>query len=111
MRTFYLILFFCLLFIKGHPLMAQTTEPSDPDRVYLVSAIGDIDGFRHDNLDKSPPSGRIIPRYGTNTSIDYAEKKPSFMVRTHNNSDGHYGAFSTNGGTTWAAFGSATAGF
>ncbi len=83
---------------------------SPPSGAYLVSAIGDIDGFRHDDLNTSPVSGRFTPRYGTNTSIDYAEKQPSFMVRTHNNSGGHYGAFSTNGGTTWAAFGSAPSG-
>ncbi|WP_157593038.1 carbohydrate-binding protein [Rufibacter tibetensis] len=76
----------------------------------LVSAIGDIDGFRHDNLDVSPTAGRLNPRYGTNTWIDYAANQSSFMVRTHNNADGKYGAYSTDGGTSWTAFPSAPAG-
>ena len=83
---------------------------SPPSGAPLVSVIGDIDGFRHDNLDESPPFGRFMPRYGTNTSIDYAENKSGFMTRTHYNSGGHYGAYSTDGGTTWTAFGSAPSG-
>lgn len=76
----------------------------------LLSAIGDIDGFRHDNLDASPTAGRLAPLYGTNTSIDFAENTPAFMARTFNNSSGNYGAYSTNGGTNWTAFATFPAG-
>jgi photosystem II stability/assembly factor-like uncharacterized protein len=83
---------------------------SPPTGAPLLSAIGDIDGFRHDNLDVSPAAGRLNPRYGTNTWIDYAANQPAFMVRAHNNADGKYGAFSTDGGTSWTSFPSAPAG-
>lgn len=83
---------------------------SPPSGAPLVSALGDIDGFRHDNLDVSPAAGRLSPRFGTNTSIDFAEDKPEFMARTHYNADSKYGAYSTDGGSTWAAFASSPAG-
>ncbi|UCH13952.1 MAG: T9SS type A sorting domain-containing protein [Bacteroidales bacterium] len=83
---------------------------SPPSGAHLISVIGDIDGFRHDNLDESPATGRFVPHYGTNRSIDFAENKPGFMTRTHDNSGGRYGAYSTDGGTTWTAFGSAPSG-
>ncbi|RNI31269.1 T9SS type A sorting domain-containing protein [Rufibacter latericius] len=77
---------------------------SPPTGAPLLSAIGDIDGFRHDNLNVSPSAGRLNPRYGTNTWIDYAANQPAFMVRAFNNADGKYGAYSTDGGTTWTSF-------
>jgi hypothetical protein len=77
---------------------------SPPSGAPLISAIGDIDGFRHDNLSVSPPSGRHAPLYGTNVSIDFAEASPTYIVRTYNNGAGNYGAYSTNGGTSWTPF-------
>ncbi|MCC9166989.1 T9SS type A sorting domain-containing protein [Pontibacter harenae] len=76
----------------------------------LISALGDIDGFKHDDLDASPAAGRLAPTYGTNTSIAFAEKLPSYMVRTYNNADGKYGSYSADGGDTWTAFASFPAG-
>lgn len=70
---------------------------SPPAGSHLLSALGDIDGFKHDNLDVSPTS-RLTPQYGTNTSIDFAEKLPSFIVRTHYNAEAKYGAFSMDSG-------------
>ncbi|MFT2009956.1 T9SS type A sorting domain-containing protein [Pontibacter sp. 13R65] len=83
---------------------------SPPAGAHLVSALGDIDGFRHDNLDESPAQGRLSPRYGTNTWIDYAASQPDFMVRTHYQSEAHFGAFSTDGGTAWSPFAASPAG-
>ncbi|MHA4739551.1 fibronectin type III domain-containing protein [Dyadobacter sp. MSC1_007] len=77
----------------------------------LVSAMGDIDGFRHEtNLDESPVSGRLSPHYGTNTSIAYAENVAGKMVRVHNSVSGNYGAYSNDGGVNWTAFGGFPAG-
>ncbi|WP_148041311.1 carbohydrate-binding protein [Rufibacter immobilis] len=83
---------------------------SPPSGASLVSAIGDIDGFRHDNLDASPATGRLTPRFGTNTWIDYAPNQPEFMARVHYGAEGKYGAYSRDGGTTWTSFGSFPAG-
>ena len=82
---------------------------SPPTGASLVSALGDIDGFKHDDVNASP-ANRLSPEYGTNTSIDFAEKLPAFMARTHYNAAAKYGAYSTNGGTSWTAFASNPAG-
>ncbi|MHA6247459.1 xyloglucanase [Pontibacter sp. CAU 1760] len=83
---------------------------SPPAGAPLLSALGDIDGFRHDDLDTSPAVGRFSPAYGTNTSLDFAALQPTFMARIHNNKEGKYGAYSTDGGNTWQAFASAPLG-
>ena len=77
---------------------------SPPDGAPLVSAMGDIDGFRHDDL-RTEPAARHSPRQGTNRSIDFAANLPAKMVRTFDG--GTRGAYSSDGGTTWTAFGSA----
>lgn len=47
----------------------------------LLSIIGDYDGFRHNDLTKSPTQGRHNPRIGTNRAIDFAENDPRIVVR------------------------------
>lgn len=73
---------------------------SPPANAHLYSMLGDITGFRHDDLTKSPPE--MLPFSGTNVAIDYAELAPDFMVRSGFNSSGST-AFSSDGGTTWTA--------
>jgi hypothetical protein len=73
---------------------------SPPSGAPLVSALGDIGGFRHNNLDTqgvfyNPPNG-------TNASLDFAEANPAIFVRTH--SATARGARSTDGATTWTDF-------
>ena len=82
---------------------------SPPSGAPLLSALGDQDGFKHDNLDVSPPAGRST-QYGTNKSIDFAQNLPSFMARVYNNAGGNYGSYSTDGGNTWIAFSSVPSG-
>jgi hypothetical protein len=82
---------------------------SPPSGAPLLSAIGDFDGFKHDNLDVSPAAGRST-QYGTNSSLDFAQNLPTFMARTYNNASGNYGSYSTDGGSTWTAFTSVPSG-
>jgi hypothetical protein len=65
---------------------------------HLFSAVGDVGGWRHDNLDASPSmvAGYTIPDSGTMTSIDYAELSPSFLVRVGSNA-----AFTYDSGGNW----------
>jgi hypothetical protein len=72
-----------------------------PPFTNLLSAVGDYDGFRHDNLDVSPPN-RYSPSKGTTLSIDFAGKVPSKIVKAYNTAP--YGAYSVDGGTTWRDF-------
>jgi xyloglucan-specific exo-beta-1,4-glucanase len=79
---------------------------SPPSGAPLVSALGDIGGFRHANLDAVPAMMFTRPGFTSTTSLDYAELNPSVMVRAGNftdadrPSDSHV-AFSTDGGANW----------
>jgi len=75
---------------------------------HLISGVGDIDGFRHEDLDVSPREGTFAGTRFTNTrSLAYAGRKPEIMVRlgSGGNSPVH-AAISDDGGKTWALLGS-----
>ncbi|BCU79547.1 hypothetical protein [Luteolibacter sp. LG18] len=72
----------------------------------LISVIGDFDGFRHDDLDASPISGRHSPSHGTSYSLDGAGMAPGVLARLHESS----GSVSRDGARTWKAFPSAPPG-
>ncbi len=75
---------------------------SPPAGAHLISGVGDIGGFKHDDLTVSPPGGMSQPYY-TPISIDFAQNNPSLVVRGPG--WGHdAGAYSMDGGTTWASF-------
>ena len=82
---------------------------SPPSGAPLLSAVGDISGFRHDDLDVSPPGGFFTnPTFTTTSSLDFAQGAPNIVARA--GSGGLGGAFSTDGGTTWTPFAAAPAG-
>jgi xyloglucan-specific exo-beta-1,4-glucanase len=85
---------------------------SPPSGAPLLSALGDIAGFRHDNLTVVPAT-QFGPVRGTNTSIDFAELSPNYIVRAGNGDTANCEkslAISTNGGTSWAAVSNQPAG-
>jgi len=82
---------------------------SPPKGAHLLSALGDIDGFRHDDLSASPREGtfKAPPHFVNTEGIAFAAKKPGFIVRAgslraHTNET--RGAYSLNGGKTWTSF-------
>ena len=75
---------------------------SPPQGAPLLSAIGDLGGFRHDNLSASPATGLFQPFHGSCPGIDFAELAPAVMVRTHWGPA--RGAFSLDGGSSWTNF-------
>lgn len=75
----------------------------------LISCLGDIDGFKHDDLDATP-GHRLNPEMGTNRGIAYAYKAPLIMARTHDQSNPTHGSYSTDGGDSWTLFGSEPSG-
>jgi hypothetical protein len=79
---------------------------SPPAGAPLLSGVGDIGGFRHDDVDVSPVGGMSDnPVFGNTTSLDFAELAPAIVARVGTNgSGGRRGAFSIDGGTTWAPF-------
>jgi len=74
---------------------------------HLLSALGDIDGFRHDDLTVSPLQ-YAGPRLTNSESIDAAAQSPSHVVRSgtvrHRLHDEVRAAWSNDGGRTWQAF-------
>jgi len=80
---------------------------SPPQGAHLLSGVGDIDGFRHDDLDQSPVEGTFSgQRYGNTEDLALAGKKPDFIVRT--GTGGGRGknrivraSISEDGGKTW----------
>jgi hypothetical protein len=80
---------------------------SPPAGASLLTAVGDLGGFRHDDLDVSPPGGMFDnPVFGNTNSLDFAEAAPTIVARvgTNSKSGGARGAYSIDGGTTWIPF-------
>ncbi|MEO6732012.1 MAG: T9SS type A sorting domain-containing protein [Ferruginibacter sp.] len=74
-----------------------------PTGAPLISTVGDVDGFRHTNLDASPAS-RFSPAYGTTNSIDFAQNNSNYLVKSYNSSGGNYGSWSNDQGISWTKF-------
>lgn len=90
---------------KGIEQTAIITLTSPTGGAPLVSGLGDIAGFRHDDLTVSPPHLHRNP-YLTNTNtLDYAGLAPAVMVRsgsTHTPTvPGPSLAWSQDGGENW----------
>lgn len=83
---------------------------SPPQGAQLLSALGDIDGFRHDELDVAPLQFAAPPRYANSVSIDYAGRLPLRIVRSGSLRDGNShdvrAAWSDDGGQHWQSFAS-----
>jgi oligoxyloglucan reducing-end-specific cellobiohydrolase len=84
---------------------------------HLLSGVGDDGGFRHDDFTVSPLGTVAGTSYGMFTnpvasnvgSLDWAGQNPSVIVRGNEpesatTSPCTYGAYSNDGGTTWAPF-------
>ncbi|MEW2383091.1 cellulose binding domain-containing protein [Micromonospora sp. NPDC047707] len=92
--------------VKGLEETAVLDLVSPPSGAPLVSALGDIGGFRHTNHDVVPSTMFTQPVFTRTTSLDYAEANPSVMVRAGNFTDADrpndsHVAFSTDGGANW----------
>jgi len=82
---------------------------SPPAGAHLLSGLGDIDGFRHDDLSVSPAAGRFgTPPFKNTASLAFAWKHPEIVVRSGNtyHNDQPTGAYSLDGAVTWKAFAS-----
>lgn len=79
---------------------------SPPRGAHLLSAMGDLDGFRHDNLTVAPLQFGG-PRFSNSEDITYAERAPNVIARVgriRQWKNEVRGAYSQDGGTTWKAF-------
>ena len=80
---------------------------SPPKGPHLISGVGDIDGFRHDDLNQSPAEGTFSgQRYGNTEDLAFAGKKPNLIVRTGTGGGRGtnriiHASISKDGGKTW----------
>jgi xyloglucan-specific exo-beta-1,4-glucanase len=78
----------------------------------FISALADISGFRHNDVNVVP-TAQLAPVRGSSVRLDYAELSPSYIVRAANGDTANCEkslAISTDGGTTWASVSSQPAG-
>ncbi len=77
---------------------------SPPDGPPLLSVVGDLCGFRHDDLNAPTAAGMFDnPVCGSGSGIDIAWGKPDLVARVGWD-EKKWGAFSTDGGKTWTPF-------
>ena len=98
-----------VFFNNGLEETVPLTLISPPEGAHLISGVGDIDGFVHDDFSVSPPSGRFsAPGYKNTEWLDFAAAKPATIVRTGTTygDDRILAAISDDGGRTWAALAS-----
>lgn len=91
---------------EEHNVVALAAPPSGP--AILYSGLHDHNGMVHTDLTVAPPR---YPDANTNmtSSVAYAESNPLIVARVGGNKDytaaaAPYGAYSGDGGTTWATF-------
>ncbi|MFT3783415.1 MAG: hypothetical protein QM790_15495 [Nibricoccus sp.] len=96
-----------VFFYKGLEETVPLTLISPSAGAHLISGVGDIDGFVHDDFSVSPAAGRFpAPGYKNTEWLDYAALVPTTIVRTGTTykDDRILGAISEDGGRTWKAF-------
>jgi photosystem II stability/assembly factor-like uncharacterized protein len=78
---------------------------SPPAGPPLLSAMGDLCGFRHDDLN-APSAGGMFdnPLCGSASSIDVAWGKPDMVARVGWDNHQQWGATSLDGGKSWTPF-------
>ncbi|MER8004734.1 cellulose binding domain-containing protein [Streptomyces sp. NPDC094149] len=89
--------------VQGLEETAVNDLASPPSGAPLLSALGDIGGFRHTDLAKVPSMMFTSPTFTTTTSLDFAEKNPDTVVRVGDLDSGPHIAFSTDNGANWFA--------
>ncbi|THV39488.1 cellulose binding domain-containing protein [Glycomyces buryatensis] len=75
---------------------------SPPEGPALYSALGDIGGFVHTDLDVVPSAFFLAPTHGNTRSIDFAELNPSVVFRVGEADAPGIGISSNSGGSWWA---------
>ncbi|WP_341209298.1 hypothetical protein [uncultured Sphingomonas sp.] len=90
---------------RGIEQTAIITLISPTDGAPLVSGFGDLGGFRHDALTRSPPHVHRNPMLTNTNSLDYAGTVPQVLVRSGNTHKPVVPdtslAWSADGGDTW----------
>ena len=80
---------------------------SPPAGAHLISGVGDIDGFVHENLSQSPEQGSFAgPRFSNTEDLAFAGRRPEIIVRVGTSREQILpAALSRDGGLSWTALG------
>jgi hypothetical protein len=92
--------------VSGLEETAVNALVSPPSGAQLLSALGDLGGFTHNDVTAVPSSIVTTPTLTTGDSVDFAELNPSVVVRTgeidkSSNPNVNRIGFSTDGGKNW----------
>lgn len=75
---------------------------SPPVGAHVISALGDIAGFAHMDLTRSPATGLWTnPSWPSTTDVDFAGLRPNLVVRVSERQGAERAAISEDGGVTW----------
>ncbi|KAL4756940.1 putative endoglucanase [Aspergillus foveolatus] len=87
--------------IEETAVQALIVPPGGPP---LLSAVYDVGGFYHSDLDTPPSQAYHTPTYGSTNGLDYAGNKPATIVRSGStDADDPTVALSNDFGRTWSA--------
>ncbi|WP_327592845.1 cellulose binding domain-containing protein [Streptomyces chartreusis] len=89
--------------VQGLEETAVNDLASPPSGAPLLSALGDVGGFRHTDLATVPSMMFTQPNFTTTTNLDFAETSPNTFVRVGDLDSGPHIAFSTDNGANWFA--------
>ena len=92
--------------VEGLEETAVLDLASPPTGAPLISALGDIGGFRHTSLTATPAMMFTSPNHSSTTSLDFAETNGNVFVRVGNTPSGStdkHIAFSNDNGANWYA--------
>ena len=90
--------------VEENAILDLISPPSEP---HLISGMGDIGGFVHDDLTISPREGMLPnPFLSGGNSLDFAQGKPSIIVRVGTvwGDAKQHGGYSLDSGKTWTSF-------
>ncbi|KQV04557.1 MULTISPECIES: cellulose-binding domain-containing protein [unclassified Kitasatospora] len=96
--------------VQGLEETAVNDLVSPPSGAPLLSALGDIGGFRHTSLTTVPPLMYQSPNHGSTTALDFAQADPNRVVRVGNTDTDRHIAFSNDNGVNWYQPGAEPAG-
>lgn len=66
--------------VEETAVLALVSHPDGP----LYSCLGDLSGFRHDDINKAPSYIYRTPTFASSTDLDFAENMKNFIVRVGN---------------------------
>ncbi|GAA1449903.1 xyloglucanase [Nocardiopsis tropica] len=91
--------------VKAHGIEETAVNDliSPPEGAPLHSAMLDLGGFTHEDLDTVPDRMFHEPHWGAGTSLDFAELAPATIARVGGGADDAAIGLSTDGGDSWWA--------